>query len=84
MKTEIYLTGDRVSVVTDCAEEAEFLQTFTDALQGLDLSPAMLVQGFNILARLRGYKSQEIQDRSTLVAGSWPDPDSEPVGLGQL
>lgn len=83
MKTQIFLAGDHVSVVTDCTEEADFLETFTDALRSIpDFSSAMVVSGFNVLARLRGYKSQDIQDRSTLVAGAWPAPGSEPIGEG--
>lgn len=84
MKTQIFITGDHVSVVTDCTTEIDFLLTFTRALEGIVTSPAILLSGFNVLARFRGYKSDQVLDRTTLSGGPWPDPDSQPVGEGEL
>lgn len=85
MKTEIYIhDADDVSVVTDCVDERDFLETFTDALNtspgGVDYR--VLASGFEILAKLRGYKSN-VQERRLLAGGRWPHPSEEPIGEGE-
>lgn len=86
MKTQIFIHDDDVSVVTDCIEERDFLETFTDALNDLGGPGAVdyrvIASGFEILAKLRGYKSS-VQERRMLAAGRWAHPSEKPDGEGE-
>jgi hypothetical protein len=79
-RTEIYQHGEDVSVITDASDERDFIDTFADALHGLKngANRKALSAGFDIVAKLRGYKS-EVQERRTLAAGRWPHPSETPV-----
>lgn len=79
-KTEIYTYGEEVSVMTSAIDERDFLDTFAAALKPLMQNGAKpreqrdaVRAGFDVVAKLRGYKS-EVQERRILVAGRWPHP----------
>lgn len=79
-RTQIYQHEDDVSVVTDAADERDFLDTFTEALNGLKngANRKAISAGFDIVAKLRGYKS-EVQERRVMAAGRWPHPSEKPI-----
>lgn len=84
-RTEIYKFGEEVSVVTTATDERDFLDSFTVALAPVLSNGATDKQkrdavraGFEIVAKLRGYKS-EVQERRVLSAGRWPHPSEQPV-----
>lgn len=80
-KTQIFQHGEMVSVVTDAAEERDFIDTFADALAGLKngANRKAIAAGFDIVAKLRGYKSP-VMERRVLAAGRWPHPTEKPIG----
>ena len=79
-RTQIFQHEEDVSVVTDAADERDFLDTFTDALRGLKngANRKAIAAGFEIVAKMRGYKS-EVQERRVMAAGRWPHPSEKPV-----
>lgn len=83
MLTEIYKLGDDVSVVTNATSESDFIDTFTRAFQGMQGNGRehrqAMEAGFQIMAKLKGYKS-DVQERRTLAAGRWPHPTESPIG----
>ena len=81
-KTEIFRhDDDTVSVVTDAPDERDFVDTFSDALDTVDGNARRRAvrAGFDIVAKLRGYKSG-VQERRMIAAGRWPHPSEQPVG----
>ena len=83
-KTSIYVFGEDVSVVTTASDEPDFLDSFSAALKPLmqnGLKPRdqreAVRAGFEIVAKLRGYKSG-VQERRVLAAGRWPHPTDKP------
>lgn len=83
-KTEIYELNEDVSVVTDAIEERDFLDTFSEAMNGLEngINRKALAAGFDIVAKLRGYKSP-VMERRMLAAGRWPHPSEKPVSMAE-
>ncbi len=75
-KTQIFQLNEDISVVTDAVDERDFLETFADSIGELDNGTPLrdvLAAGYDIVAKLRGYKS-EVQERRVLAAGRWPHP----------
>lgn len=106
-RTEIFIHGEDVSVVTTATDERDFVETFSRSLTFLaakmgkipnteeekkaDPRPWERVQrehdkavaaGFELLAKIRGYKAPSVQERRMLAAGRWPHPADEPVAYG--
>ena len=84
-RTEIYKHGEDVSVVTTAADERDFIETFSEALRPLMQNGSAereareaVRAGFDIVAKLRGYKS-DVQERRVLAAGRWPHPSETPL-----
>lgn len=87
-KTQIFVFGEDVSVVTSAAEERDFLDTFTEALKPFMANGSnarehrdVVRAGFDIVAKLRGYKNG-VQERRLLAAGRWPIPTDSPKAEG--
>lgn len=88
MRTQIFVHDDgNVSVVTDATDERDFEGAFGEAFvqmlgklngNGRETRRKALAAGFDIVAKLRGYKS-EVMERRTLAAGRWPHPTEQPV-----
>jgi hypothetical protein len=87
MRTGIYVQGEDVSVVTDAKDERDFEEGFTAAFtdlvakgngNGKAVRRAAMRAAFDIVAKLRGYKS-EVQERRVLAAGRWPHPSEQPL-----
>jgi hypothetical protein len=86
--TRIYNHGEDVSVITTAIDERDFVESFTVAYGGLSAKGLngrhhrqAMQAGFDIIAKLRGYKS-EVQEKRMLAAGRWPHPSEEPVAEG--
>lgn len=82
-KTEIFVLGEDVSVVTSATDERDFLDQFAAALKPVMQNGAKPAEqrevvraGFDIVAKLRGYKS-EVQERRILTSGRWPHPSEK-------
>lgn len=84
-KTSIYVEGEDVSVVTDARDERDFTEGFAPAFGKVvnangknpaGTSRAALTAAFDIIAKLRGYKSG-VQERRVLAAGRWPHPNEK-------
>lgn len=82
-KTQIFQHDDDVSVITDATDERDFIDSFAEALNGLEngANRKAIAAGFDIVAKLRGYKS-EVKERRTLAAGRWPHPTESPLSVG--
>lgn len=84
-RTEIYKHGEDISVVTSASDERDFIDTFAEAIQPIMANGAPVKEkrdavraGFDILAKLRGYKT-DVQERRILAAGRWPHPSEKPL-----
>lgn len=84
-KVSIYVEGEDVSVVTDARDERDFTEGFGPAfgkiLTANGKNPpgtprAAMTAAFDIIAKLRGYKST-VQERRVLAAGRWPHPNEK-------
>ena len=80
-RTDIYQENEDVSVITTAVDERDFLESFTEALRPImanSMEPheqrLVISAGFDIIAKLRGYKSSNVQERRVLAAGRWPHP----------
>lgn len=83
-KTQIFQHGEDVSVVTDALDERDLLESFAIALNELEkIDRKVLSAGFDLVAKLRNYKSQ-VHERRVLAAGRWPHPTETPVAEGAL
>lgn len=82
-KTQIFQHDEDVSVITDAADERDFIDSFAQALNGLEngANRQAIAAGFDIVAKLRGYKS-DVKERRTLAAGRWPHPTETPLSVG--
>ncbi len=86
-KTSIFIEGEDISVVTDARDERDFTEGFSPAFAKVvaangknpaGTARAALTAGFDIIAKMRGYKSS-VQERRVLSAGRWPHPNERPV-----
>lgn len=85
-RTEIFVSGEDVSVVTTATDERDFLDAFSEAMGALigreesngREARVALGAGYDIVAKLRGYKSP-VQERRVLAAGRWPHPQEIPL-----
>lgn len=83
-RVSVYISGRDVSVVTDAADETEYLPAFVDAYERLDggVSREARVKAvraaFDILSKLRGYKA-DVLERRMIAAGRWPHPTEAPA-----
>lgn len=78
---KLFKSGDHLAVQTNCTSEHEFVSQFTAALavvqptekgqRWLEALRGWIPQGFEILAKLRGYKS-DVQEERVLLAGNPP------------
>ncbi len=80
-RTQIFQLGEDISVVTDAAEERDFLEGLSEAIgelqNGTPLRP-ILEAGVDIVCKFRGYKTG-VMERRILAAGRWPHPSEEPI-----
>lgn len=88
-RTSIYQHEDEVSIVTDAKDERDFEDGFTRAFaalvangngNGRAVQREAIKAGFDIVAKLRGYKS-DVQERRVLSAGRWPHPSEQPLAV---
>ncbi len=80
-RTQIFQLGEDISVVTDAADERDFLEGLAEAIAGLpDGTPLrpILEAGVDIGCKFRGYKTP-VMERRMLAAGRWPHPSEEAV-----
>lgn len=86
-KISIYVEGEDVSVVTDARSERDFTEGFAPAFAKVvtangknppGTSRAAVSAAFDIIAKLRGYKTT-VQERRVLAAGRWPHPTEKAI-----
>lgn len=75
--------GKLIHEIGRTPNETDFTQDYQEWMARLEYDhQKALAAGFEILAKIRGYKAPTVQERRVLAAGRWPHPSEKYIAHG--